>query len=210
MSPRIAVLFVSGLVLSSAGCGLKMHDQPAAKADKAVGGVGVVDLDVVAKRLGRDIEMSNLVQERMTTLNSKLTSLQGSMRRLYEEKRDKQGEDPTEEQTRELLAWQDRTDAQLLESKRKAELDLNNYKQALVDQFREQAKPVLREVAAARGLSIVIPKNNALLLSIDPAVEITDEVASKMPASTLSDSTGAEPEPEPAKAKKPASETSAR
>jgi len=66
----------------------------------------------------------------------------------------------------------------------------------------------LRDVAAARGLSIVIPKNNGLLLSIDPAVEITDEVAAKMPASTKAD--GAEPAKPTVKARKPAAETSAR
>jgi DNA topoisomerase-1 len=76
-------------MLWSAGCGLKSHDQSSARSDKSVGGVGVVDLDVVAKRLGRDIEMANKVQEKLTDLNSKLTTLQGSMRRLYEEKRDK-------------------------------------------------------------------------------------------------------------------------
>jgi Skp family chaperone for outer membrane proteins len=209
MSPRIAVAFLSGLVIWSAGCGLKGHEQSAGKADRAVGGVGVVDLDVVAKRLGRDIEMSNKVQEKLSELNNKLTTLQGSMRRLYEEKRDKQGEDPTDEQLRELQAWQDRTDAQLQESKRKAEVELNTFRQALIDQFREQAKPVLREVAAARGLSIVIPKNNALLLTIDPAVEITDDVAAKMPPSTVSDDSTPEPEP-PARKKKSAAETSSR
>jgi len=205
MRSWIPVSVLVGLVVSLAGCGTKTKDQPVTKAAGAVGGVGVVDLDVVAKRLGRDIEMNNLVQERVAALNSKLTTLQGSMRRLFEEKRDKFGDEPTEEQLKELQAWQDRTDAQLQESKRKAEVELGNYKQALVEQFREQAKPVLREVAAARGLSIVIPKNNALLLTIDPAVEITDDVAAKMPASTTD---GGKPEPQAAK--KPASETSAR
>src|SRR5579871_2968580 len=136
MSPRIGIVVLSGLLLWSAGCGLKSHEQTTAKSDKAVGGVGVVDLDVVAKRLGRDIEMSNKVQEKLAELNGKLTTLQSSMRRLYEEKRDKQGDDPSEEQIQELQAWQDRTDAQLQESKRKAEIELNNYRQALIDQFR--------------------------------------------------------------------------
>ena len=203
MSPRMPILVLTGLVAWCSGCGKNSPEQPVAKP---AGGVGVVDLDVVAKRLGRDIEMNNLVQERVTSLNSKLTTLQGSMRRLYDEKREKLGEDPTEEQLKELQSWQDRTDAQLLESKRKAEVELGSYKQQLVDQFREQAKPFLREVATARGLSIVIPKNNALLLTIDPAVEITDDVAAKMPLSTLSESSRAEQQA----AKKPAAETSAR
>ncbi len=203
MSPRISAVFLSSLVVWIAGCGTKSPEQPVAKP---AGGVGVVDLDVVAKRLGRDIEMKNLVQERLTSLNNKLSTLQGSMRRLYDEKREKLGEQATPEQLSDLQAWQDRTEAQLLESKRKAELELSEYKQELVEGFREQAKPFLREVAAARGLSIVIPKNNALLLTIDPAAEITDDVAAKMPRSTLSDNGKLEQQA----AKKSAAETSAR
>ena len=203
MSPRIAVLVLSAFAVAAAGCGTKSAEQPTARP---AGGVGVVDLDVVARRLGRDIEMNNLIDERVASLNSRLTTLQGSMRRLYEEKRDKFGDEPTEEQLKELQAWQDRTDAQLLESKRKAEVELSNYKQQLIDQFREQAKPVLREVAAARGLSIIIPKNNALLLTIDPAAEITDDVAAKMPAASATD----KGKPEEQAAKQPAAETSAR
>ncbi len=208
MLPRISMVVLSGLLVWFSGCGMKRDEQPEVKATKPVGGVGVVDLDVVAKRLGRDIEMNNRVEERMASLNSKLATLQGSLRRLYEEKRDKFGEDATAEQMKELDATKDKMDAQLLDVKRKAGLELNNYRQALVDQFREQAKPVLRDVAAARGLSIVIPKNNALLLSIDPAAEITDEVASKMPASTATDDS--EAAPAPPKVKKPDAETSAR
>jgi Skp family chaperone for outer membrane proteins len=208
MSPRISMIVLSGLLTLSAGCGLKTADQTEAKVAKSVGGVGVVDLDMVAKRLGRDIEMNSDVQERLTSLNNKLNTLRDSLRRLYDEKKDRFGETPTEEQEKELQATRDRMDQQLLELKRKSEIELANYRQALVDQFREQAKPVLRDVAAARGLSIVIPKNNGLLLSIDPAVEITDEVATKMPASTRAE--GSEPAKAPAKARKPAAETSAR
>jgi Skp family chaperone for outer membrane proteins len=199
----MALLVLSVFAGIAAGCGTKTVEQPTARP---AGGVGVVDLDVVAKRLGRDIEMNNLIEERIVSLNGRLTTLQGSMRRLYEEKRDKYGDDPTEEQLKELQAWQDRTDAQLLESKRKAEVELSNYKQQLIDQFREQAKPVLREVAAARGLSIIIPKNNALLLTIDPAAEITDDVAARMPAASAAD----KGRPDPQAAKEPAAETSAR
>jgi Skp family chaperone for outer membrane proteins len=207
---RISMVVLGVVLAVSAGCGLKPADQTEAKAAKSVGGVGVVDLDMVAKRLGRDIEMSNDVQDRLTELNSKLNSLRDSLRRLYDEKKDRFGESPTEDQERELQATRERMDQQLLEQKRKSEIELANYRQALVDQFREQAKPVLRDVAAGRGLSIVIPKNNGLLLSIDPAVEITDEVATKMPSSTKAEASEASPAPARAKSKKAAAETSAR
>jgi Skp family chaperone for outer membrane proteins len=208
MLRNVLVVAVGGVLCFIAGCGQKNQDQSVTKAEKQVGGVGVVDLDLVAKRLGRDIEMSNAVQERLASLNNKLTTLRGSLRRLYDEKKDKFGEEPTAEQEKELRATEDRMERELLDVKRKAEVELSNYRQQLVDQFREQAKPVLREVAAARGLSIVIPKNDGLLLTIDPAVEITDEVASRMPSSKDADLDAA---PAPVKSKKKApAETSAR
>src|SRR5258708_36118885 len=107
MSSRISMVVLGGLLTVSAGCGLRPADQEA-KAAKSVGGVGVVDLDMVAKRLGRDIEMSNDVQERLTSLNNKLNTLRDSLRRLYDEKKDRFGESPTEEQAKKLQARPDR------------------------------------------------------------------------------------------------------
>lgn len=205
MTPRVVAFVAGSVAIWLAGCGLKQGEQPAAKAEKPVGGVGVVDLDLVAKRLGRDIEMQNDVQERVSSLNAKLASLQESLRRLYDEKKEKYGEEVSEEGIKELQAAEERMDAQLREFKRKAEAELAAFRQQLVDRFREQAKPVLREVAAARGLSIVVPKNDGLLLTVDPAVEITDEVASRMPPIKSPDAP-----PASAKAKKARTETSSR
>jgi Skp family chaperone for outer membrane proteins len=155
---------------------------PVARTIKAVGGVGVVDLDSVAKQLGRDLEMNKLVQDELSSLNYNLNKFESSLKQLYDEKAERYGEGPTDEQQKQLTAMQERMSGQLLEARRKAERELAVYKQQLIDQFREQTRPVLREVAADRGLSIVVPKNNGLLLSIDPAVEITDDVAKKMVA----------------------------
>ena len=209
MSRQALALVLGAVALWSAGCALKQGEQPAAKTEKGVGGVGVVDLDVVAKRLGRDIEMQNAVQERLTSLNARLATLQESLKRLYDEKKEKFGDDATDEELRELEATQERMDAQLRESKQKAQNELAAFRQALVDQFREQAKPVLREVAAARGLSIIVPKNDGLLLTVDPAAEITDDVAAKMPAA-ISDPAEKPQKPAAAKPKKARTETSAR
>lgn len=208
MLSRCSIAVLCGLLLACVGCGKAAQgEQAKAKAEKSVGGVGVVDLDLVAKRLGRDIEMKNAVEERLASLNSKLTTLQGSLRRLYEEKKDKFGENLTDEQVVELKATEERMERELLDVKRKSELELSTFRQALVDQFREQAKPVLKKVAAARGLSIVVPKNDGLLLTIDPEVEITDDVVASMPK-TSDENTPAEPVRKPKK--RASAETSSR
>ena len=206
MLRRISVAALCSLLVTSAGCGKNTSDPAAAASQKPVGGVGVVDLDKVAKVIGRDIEMKQKVQEKMDSLNNQLSTLQGALRRQYDEKRENFGDNPTDEQLKELQTSENLMERQLLERKRKAEAELSVCRQELVDQFREQAKPVLREVAAARGLSIVVPKNDGLLLSIDPAVEITDDVAAKMSAAVNPD----RPEPEARKPRKGAAETSAR
>ncbi|MBS0266941.1 MAG: OmpH family outer membrane protein [Planctomycetes bacterium] len=178
---------LGGLMLACVGCAKSLPGEQAAEksepAEKAMGGVGVVDLTMVAKRIRRDVEMNDAVEERRATLNKKLLTLQNSLRRLYEQKKDSFGDDPTEEQVAELKASEERMERELFEVKRKSEAELATFHQSLIDAFREQTKPILREVASERGLSIVIPKNEGLLLTIDPKVEITDEVAARMPRS---------------------------
>ncbi|MGQ0635828.1 MAG: OmpH family outer membrane protein [Planctomycetaceae bacterium] len=181
MLSRCGVCFLALSFGALAGCDRLM---PAAKQSPPqtppVGGVGVVDLDAVARRLGRDALMNDAVQGRLDELNAELTKLQQSLSRLLEDKRETIGDDPTEDQARQLAGMQARIDQQLLEAKRTAEAKLAAYKQAQVDEFREQTKPAIKAVAATRGLSIVVPKNSGLLLSIDPAVELTDDVAARM------------------------------
>ena len=67
---------------------------------------------------------------------------------------------------------------------------LNQYRQDQIAKFRTEIKPLAQEIAAKRGLSIVIPKNEGLLLSVDPGVDITDDVIkaylAKRPAPTAS------------------------
>ena len=69
---------------------------------------------------------------------------------------------------------------------------------------------MLRDVAAIRGLSIVVPKNDGLLLSIDPACEITDDVAAKMAAATNAEKSEPEAPARPRKTAEKSAETSAR
>jgi Skp family chaperone for outer membrane proteins len=197
MIVRNLALMVGVLLVAIAGCGRENVPQAAASAPKSIGGVGVVDLDLVAKQLGRDVQMENDAKECLTTLNTKLTKLKSTLDQLYDDKQASFGVEPDDTQKKQLLSMQDMHNSQLIGEKRKAEAELSFYKQKLVDQFREQTKPVLKEVAAARGLSIVIPKNNGLLLTIDPGVEITDEVARRMLASQA-------PSPESKSKSKPA------
>lgn len=220
MAVRLLVLALAISVGCLAGCdkplGAANGTAPASAAApvaKPSGGVGVVDLDTVAKQTGRDTEMAAALKERVTALNERLAAMKENLTRLYEAKRDKFGEQPSEEQQKELSATQDRMNNQLVDTKRRADDEVSVLKQQLIEQFREQTKPILKEVAASRGLSIVIPKNNALLLTIDPGVEITDEVVLKLLAlkpAPETEETPAKPEKARQAKRNPTTETSAR
>jgi hypothetical protein len=61
----------------------------------------------------------------------------------------------------------------LQQAKREAQVKLEQYRQSLVAQFRNEVRPWAQQVAADKGLSVVIPKNEGFLLSVDPGVDIT-------------------------------------
>lgn len=178
-----AIRCLPNLVLATAilGCGQAAKPTEEALA-RARGGVAVVDLDALARKLGRDLEMQTDAEQRMALLNDELTTLQGALNRQLQDKRQQLGDEPDEQGKVELAAFQRRLETQLLERRRTAETKLAAYRQKQIERFREEVRPVLREVAAEMGLSIVIPKNGTLLLSVDPAVEITDAVVERVKA----------------------------
>ena len=55
-------------------------------------------------------------------------------------------------------------------------MNLNQYREELKLRFREKVRPFAQEVATRKGFSIVIPKNEGLLLSVDPGNDITNDV----------------------------------
>ena len=136
----------------------------------------MVDLDSVAKAIGKDLAMSAEAEQKIAQLNQELAQLQSAMNRHLAGKRDELGEDLTDAQKRQLLVAKAKLESQYRDKKAIAERKFARYKQELVEQFREETKPILREVAARRGLSIVIPKNDALLLTVANEVDLTDDV----------------------------------
>ena len=148
----------------------------------ASGGVAIVDLDEVAKRLGRDIVMSKAIENGQASLNQQLQKLQVSLNEQYEAKKfalnaqppqDRQAEDA---QVAELGKLERQFSLQLAQARRSAQSEINSYGRRLIQQFRAEVKPIAQEVAAGRGLSVVVTKNESVLLSFDPADDITDEV----------------------------------
>lgn len=146
------------------------------------GGVAVVDLDVVANRLGLDAEMQKVLNEKQVVLNQKLASLQASFRQQYQTKKEEFGETPTSDQSKQLQTLNNQLAVQLRQAQQLGVNELNLLKQQLINRLREQIKPTAREVAATRGLNIVVPKNQNIFMTVGPAAEITEQVIEQLGA----------------------------
>ncbi|MFM8584762.1 MAG: OmpH family outer membrane protein [Planctomycetaceae bacterium] len=149
------------------------------------GGVGVVDLDAVAKALGRDTQMQQSAGRKVAELTREITDLQAAMnRRLVQENEQLEeetgGGKPAANAQKELLQTRAKMVQKLREKKAEADRLLAQHRASLIAEFREETRPVLRESADQRGLSIVIPKNEVLLLTVNPAVDLTDAVVARL------------------------------
>ena len=165
-------LVLTGCVANLVGCG--QVSGPAAASSR--GGMAVVDLDKVAEQTGRDRQLAQSLELAQSSLNQAYAKKVESAREQLDAKKKGFGATPSEDEQKEFVLMQRSAETQLMQIQNKAKAEYEQYKQIQIAKFRAELKPITQEIAAKRGLSIVIPKNEGLLLSVDPGVDITDDV----------------------------------
>jgi Skp family chaperone for outer membrane proteins len=70
--------------------------------------------------------------------------------------------------------------ASLNQVQQKAKSDLNQHRVQIVQQFRDEIKPIARQVASEKGLSIIVTRNETVVFDFTSAVDITEDVVRKM------------------------------
>jgi Skp family chaperone for outer membrane proteins len=138
--------------------------------------MAVVDLDKVAAETGRDRQLAQSLELAQNSLNQSYQKTVESAKEQLNAKKKAQGSSPSEEEQKEFSQMERSAVTQLTQIQNKARAEFEQYKQVQIAKFRAELKPITQEIASKRGLSIVIPKNEGLLLSVDPGVDITDEV----------------------------------
>jgi len=199
-SGSLFVTLAAGAMLM-AGCGFQPGGQ---SASATKGGIAVIDLDHVAKTTGRTHEINEAWKVRKNALDQELQQGTKQLREQLAKQKEEFGEQPTEEQTQQLANMERNANTRLLEAARKAQAILEAYKNELVAAFRAEIRPFAQQVASAKGLGVVIPRNEGFLLSIDPGVDITNDVISayqlKKPAASAAAPAPAAITPKPATA----------
>lgn len=173
---------LAGVVVSFTGCGWQGYFSSASSSSTSAsnGGVAVVDLDRVATASGVKTRLDEMVKFRQVTLDNEFGKFSKDqsekLKTLVEEAKSQFGEEIPQEEAKKLQAQQFVANNNVQKARTSAQMNLNKFTEELKSQFREVVRPIAHEVAAKKGFSIVIPKNDGLLLSVEPGCDITDDV----------------------------------
>ena len=193
--PWAALLVTSvGLVLGggcsrSAGSGTASND---AADGMNRGGVAVVDLQEVARRLGRETEMEKSIAQATASLNEQLKQVRNQLQKQF----DNQARELTDKAESEvapastgaagptaadqLAALKRQYDQQLTQYDAQAREKLAKHKASLIEQFRDQVRPVAQRIASQRGAGIVVTKNDSVVFATIPQADITEAVIAEL------------------------------
>lgn len=169
---RLATILVAGLTL---GCQQSATTPP----PTTTGGVAVIDLDAVAAQLGRDQQMLASINQQQAALQQQLTEAARAYKQQIAERRQAAAAQQAPQGVT-LAAFEQSAQARLDQAKQQAEQNLAAHQADLIRQFRDQIRPAVRRVARARGLSVVVTRNDSVLYDFTDAVDITDAVVAEL------------------------------
>lgn len=174
--PLLAML--AGIYL----CGCNSDESQPSSATTESGTVAVVDLDHLARSLGRDIEMVDSIKQAAGQLNSQLKVIQAQWEEEISDKKSEFGEEEelTDEQSQTLLKMQTVGNLKLNQLRQQAQAKLRGHQLGLVKRYQDDIRPIAEEIAKEKGFSVVISKNQAVLLTFDDSVDITEEVGKRL------------------------------
>ncbi|MEX1224689.1 MAG: OmpH family outer membrane protein [Pirellulales bacterium] len=146
---------------------------PSAAAGK--GSVAVVNLDKVAQELGLASQFTQIVNSQQRQLQDQLNNVLQSMQSNFDKQRQEFGEEPTDEQQRQLAQLQAVANQRINNMRAEALQQTGQLQKSLADQVRAMLKGPVQKIAKQRGLSLVlVDQNNAFYTA--EGVDITDSV----------------------------------
>lgn len=144
------------------------------------GGVAVVDLDKVAKELGRDVQMANDLKANQNNLATQLSTLEKNAVEQLNKIKAELGETPEEDKLKEFAQKAQNAQVNFNNIQKQAIAAIGQRRDVLVANFRQEARPVCDKIAKANGANAVVTRNDAFLFSFDNTIDITDSVIAEM------------------------------
>jgi len=171
---KILFSFSILLTLALTGCGPAPHK----------GTVALIDLEAAAKRLGRDVVITQELKDAGNTLGEQLAAAQKEYQGELERYKQALGAKPSETDNQKLMELSRNLNAQFQQRQQQAQQELGSKRVALVNRFREELKPLAMKIAAGKGLGVILVKSDVVVLGNDPNLDITDDVVAEMTKSS--------------------------
>lgn len=141
--------------------------------------IAVVDLNRIAKTLGRDDLIVKNVKSASDNLNQQLEKIAADLRKQLNEEKSKLGDKPSKQQEQEFVQLVQKANNQLNQTKQLALQKAQQLQNSLIADFRKEVSHTSRDIAQKNGYLTVIAINDGLLWT-DESVDITDEVITEM------------------------------
>ena len=153
-------------------------------ADRAV----VVDLEAVAKAMGRDVLIANRVEAATQDLNAQLIQAAQEMEKELKKQQAEAGSSPTEEQRAKLRLTALRIQQNIQSNKEIAEQARQRVRNEQILVFRKEVRPIAARLAARHHAALVLIAGQDVVW-FAPSVDITAEVIAEMRSATATAST---------------------
>ena len=173
-----SILIVSAVVITAAACKDSVGQS---NPTPVVSQIGVVDLDAVAKALGRDQVIAQKLQSTQEELRGQIESAKNQFQTQIEQKKDEYGEEMSEEEQQQLARMTLQANQRLQQAAAEANRQTTAARMNLIREFRDEAQPFIERIAGEQNLKVVFVKSEAVMY-VDPTVEITDRVIELMKA----------------------------
>ncbi|MEM6278653.1 MAG: OmpH family outer membrane protein [Verrucomicrobiota bacterium] len=141
------------------------------------GGVAVLDIDAVARKLGVEEKVRVDLLEMQNTLNEQLKETQNQLQTQMNGVEESAGESPSEEQQRQILATNQQLNAEFNRLKSQAQQALAQERVKLISEFRIRLEPIAMMAAKEKGLEVVLMKVTPPVFTYSSEVDITEETA---------------------------------
>lgn len=143
---------------------------------KMAGGVAVIDLDEVAKGLGKLEEINGKLAALGERLSAEYDAAREAKQNQVTEAEKALGDEPTDEQKAEFRKLFFQAQRELNAAQQQMEQTVAARREQLVRDFRDQLRPIARRVAAEHGLQLVLQSQAPWVVSFDDQIDITDQV----------------------------------
>lgn len=154
-------------------------------ANGQTGSAAVVDLDKVAKELGVIAHINHTLVSQTAAMRQELVATQNEFRVELEKAKANLGDKPSDQQKWQLMTKSSelQTKFQLEEQKKQQAFQIS--RQKLIDEFRQQLRPLSLKIAKEKGFDVVLNTTMPPVYAFQESADITKEVTAAAKASGL-------------------------